>query len=160
MSEKEMPMHTVVFIGTATVMDGKKKKSAGMILPADRLDTCKTIEDATNTASCFTTLKGHPGNLYMVAGDVDEDGKIVRVRGLLKAIGERANNRELTVQLELRERAAKLEKQAAAAEQKLGSEIDRVLRPLAKQYVRTNYAGKLAIEVLLLQSLRKARGIG
>ena len=155
MSEAKPKNHLVVFVGMVELKGGKF--GHGFALQSRLFESA---DEMRSTAAAFT-LKGHKrkprvvGGIYKVEGTVD-DGKIVRVETEFSYTGDTVEPK-MRAALEAHNDAVRVAERARKIEATDGQRdtLAILLQPLRKRHSMTDAIGKLALEVVLLNALRR-----
>jgi hypothetical protein len=153
----------VIYLGRA---ETDKGKCAMIILPRGRLAYAVNAEGAVALASLFECkerdLPRAIGAVYVFDGVLDEAGSMIKKRGDQKFVPD-VQSATISPEWIASWQAQHDARRVAARARKLEAEmakdnkLSKLLAPLRQQYTATDRIGKLALEVVVLDTMRKGR---
>lgn len=162
--ETEMQTVECLFTGRRVLRDGKLGEGYMTVEQADAIPASEwdRFEAAVSLFAEGKRIKGNARSLGVVGGVYKmevklTDGKVTTAKTGSKEYVRRYEKHDVVVACEVKDDAAKMHQRSAAMMTKLRSDsvLAGELDGLRSLYTRTPYADRLALELLVLESMRR-----
>lgn len=158
-ADKKTTPVEVVYIGRGKSKEGKICR---LLLPLARVKECADAQEAWMDSSAFackvSELPRRIGGIYTIDGDLDDAGKLTRTRGNPVFVAEKGYRvkPEWVAKWEADDKAFQVAERARRLEKELSNQaLLNHLEPIRGAYRNTDAIGRLALEVVILDKLRR-----